>query len=81
VDTTYVYADCGTPPERTAVDLRPVTWTVIDGQFALSAEGYENLSYNTTMILAAIKEYKVELAWYEECLSEQARQAEMWRLE
>jgi hypothetical protein len=68
VDTVYVYPDCGSPPVRTQVDLKQITWKVIDGNFALSPEGYENLSYNVTMILAAIRELGLEIEYYEKCI-------------
>ncbi len=65
----YVYADCGTPPKRTKVQLRVLSWQVIDGRFSMSAKGYEDLSYNVSQVLAAVKEFGIELEYYEKCLA------------
>lgn len=65
----YVRAECGNPPERTPVNLRPLSWQVIDSRFTLSPEGYEDLSYNVSMILLGIRELQAEVEFYERCLS------------
>lgn len=76
VVSEYVYADCGTPPERDKVYLRALSWEVIDGRFTLSATAYENLSYNTSEILKALKQLKVIVEYYEQCLQEQKKSSQ-----
>ena len=72
--TKYVRAECGEPPSREAVNLRPISWQIIDGRFTLSPEGYEDLSYNVSSILAGIRELQSEIEFYEECLSSTPKQ-------
>lgn len=67
--TEYIRADCGTPPKRQDVNLRAFEWLIIDDRFTLSAKGYEDLSYNVTVILAGIRELQAEIDFYERCLS------------
>lgn len=67
--TKYVQAECGTPPSKTAVNLRSLSWQIIEGRFTLSPEGYEDLSYNVSMILAGIKELQSEIEFYEACVA------------
>lgn len=69
VVTKYVKTDCGEPPQRASVNLRPISWQIIDDRFTLSAEGYEDLAYNVTTILAGIRELQSEIDFYEACLS------------
>jgi hypothetical protein len=69
VVTKYVRAECGEPPQRAFVNLRPIEWQIIEGRFTLSAEGYEDLGYNVSMILAGIRELQSEIEFYEKCLS------------
>lgn len=76
VVTKYVRTDCGEPPVRAPVNLRPIEWLIIDGRFTLSSEDYENLGYNVSMILAGIRELSAEVEFYEECLSSSAQKQE-----
>jgi hypothetical protein len=71
VITKYARAECGTPPQRQEVNLRPISWRVLDDRFSLSTEGYEDLSYNITVILAGIRELQSEIEFYETCIKNQ----------
>lgn len=73
VVTKYITTDCGEPPQRSAVNLRPIEWRIIEGRFTLSPEGYEDLGYNVSMILAGIRELRGEVEFYERCLSSSAQ--------
>lgn len=66
----YLHSQCGTPPQRNQVDLRPIQWEIISDKFTLSATGYEDLSYNITQIWAGVSELKTEIKYYELCLEE-----------
>ena len=68
VITKVILPDCGTPPQRPVIDLRPISWKVIDDLFTLSAKGYEDLSYNVTEIWSGVKHLKLEVEYYELCL-------------
>lgn len=77
VVTKFVETDCGEPPKRSAVNLRPISWQIIDGRFTLSPEGYEDLSYNVSAILGGIRELQSEIGFYEGCLSSSAQKPEV----
>ena len=64
----YIRPDCGTPPSRAPVVLRSISWQIIGGRFTLSPDGYEDLSYNVTMILQAAEELNIEIKYYEDCV-------------
>jgi len=67
----YVYLDCGNPPERQLIDFKPLQWTIVEGgNFALTPEGYKDLSYNISQIILGTKELKNEIKFYEDCLAE-----------
>lgn len=76
VVTKYVTTDCGEPPQRAPVNLRPISWLIVEGRFTLSSEDYENLGYNVSMILAGIRELQSEVEFYEECLSSSVQKPE-----
>ena len=71
VQVKFVRAECGSPPKRSAVNLRPIEWLIIDGRFTLSAEGYEDLGYNVSTILGGIRELQSEIDFYEQCLEDE----------
>jgi hypothetical protein len=79
--TQWVFADCGVQPERSSVQLKPLSWQVINGRFSLSPQGYQDLSYNVTMALASMKEYEVVLAYYQACLDDNAAKAAAMNVE
>jgi hypothetical protein len=64
-----VYPDCGTPPQRDPIELRAIEWLVVNGRFTLSAEGYEDLSYNITEIWKGIEQLNTEIKYYEQCVA------------
>lgn len=66
-----VYPDCGDPPQRDPVELRQVEWIVDKetGYFALSANGYEDLSYNVSEILSGVRQLITEVQYYEQCVA------------
>lgn len=64
-----VALDCGIPPQRDPIDLRPVAWTIIGARFTLSPEGYEDLGYNISEILKGVRQLQNEIIYYEECIN------------
>lgn len=66
----YVYQDCGTPPARDTIELRPIFWQVQKGMFSLTANEYEDLSYNISQITLGVAQLKNEIKFYEQCLAE-----------
>jgi hypothetical protein len=64
----FVIPDCGTPPQRDPVELRPVIWQIIDDRFTLTPEGYEDLSFNVTEIWRGVEQLRNEITYYEQCL-------------
>ena len=69
VITEYMYPDCGVIPARDPVNLRSVSWKVINGLFTLTPDEYENLSYNVSEITRGVKQLSVQLDYYEQCVS------------
>ena len=73
-ETVYIQPDCGTPPRRAPVELRPITWRIIPNEkgeqgFWLSANGYEDLAFNTSEISKGSRELKAEIQYYINCLA------------
>lgn len=73
-ETVYVQPDCGTPPRRAPVELRKITWRIIPDEngeqgFWLSAQGYEDLGFNTSEIGKGSRELKAEIQYYLKCLA------------
>lgn len=69
--------NCGNPPERDHIDLRPMSdsWRILPGpdgeqRFTLSAEAYENLGFNITQILKGVKQLREEIKYYRDCIAE-----------
>lgn len=72
--STYVYADCGKPPQRSPVEFRPITWRILpdakgEQRFTLTAKGYEDLSFNQSETEKGSKELKAEIQYYLDCLT------------
>lgn len=70
VVTQFVKPDCGNPPRRDRIALRRFSWVVRDGWFSLSADGYEDLSYNISQMIKGIDQLRSEVHYYENCLAE-----------
>jgi len=68
--------DCGTPPQRPPIDLRPITWKIIGDRFTLNPQGYEDLSYNVSEIWSGVEHLLIELTYYRRCLEENAKTEE-----
>ena len=66
--------DCGTPPQRPPINLRPITWKIIGDRFTLTPEGYEDLSYNVSGIWLGVEQLIIEVEYYESCLEKNASQ-------
>ena len=69
VKTKFVTPDCGNPPERGKIKLRPIIWDLSGGKWVLTAKGYEDLSYNMSVLEGAIKELIAETEYYRQCVS------------
>ncbi len=73
--TEYVYADCGTPPQRAPIEFRAVEWEILDiggeQRFTLPPGEYEDLAFNTSEIVKGVKELKAEIQFYVACLNRQ----------
>lgn len=71
--THFVRADCGTPPRRRSIDFQLPTFLVlkIDGQqrFTLSPDEYKKLKFNMEEIESGVKELRLEIQFYLDCLS------------
>ena len=70
--TEIVYHDCGTPPQRDPVDFEPLIWAVLedsDTPYALSGEGYKTISNIMTTIWNGIKQLRIEIEFYENCVN------------
>ena len=73
VITKFVKPDCGIPPKRSIIKLRPVIWGYMydeDGDvvYTITPRGYEDLSFNTSEIIKGAKELKAEIDYYRECI-------------
>ena len=66
----YIHSQCGNPPQRSSVNLRPVNWEIVGDRFTLTPQGYEDLSYNVTEIWSGVAQLKTEIEYYEKCLQE-----------
>lgn len=74
--TKYVTADCGAPPQRSTIELRQVTWAVIETLegdesrqwFALAPSEYADLGWNTSEMIKGARELRGEATYYSECL-------------
>jgi hypothetical protein len=63
--------DCGAPPQRPPIDLRPISWKIIGDRFTLDPKGYEDLSYNVSEIWSGVEHLRNEVKFYEQCILEQ----------
>lgn len=80
VETVFVKPDCGDPPSRDKIDLRPIDWRILqfDDQqlFTLTTDAYEDLGYNVSQILSSIRQLVSEIIFYQDCVSRAQNQAE-----
>lgn len=64
----HIHSQCGNPPQRDSVNLRPLAWEIVGDRFTLSPKGYEDLGFNMTQIWTGVELLQVEIRYYELCL-------------
>jgi hypothetical protein len=79
VKTVYqkqkIKIQCIDAPKVEPLKLRDITWLVVglgDGTkgIGLSTDGYENLSYNTSLIYSQLKQQIAIKNYYRDCITE-----------
>lgn len=75
VITEFVTPDCGEPPRGDEIELLEVTWQVLpnaegDQMFCLSGTEYGDLGHNTAEIKQGVRQLRLRLNWYQECLDD-----------
>jgi len=70
--TRYVTYECGVVPALTSITLLEIHWVLFkvgdNAVWTLTAQQYQNLGKNTSMILAGVKELKGQRDFWKTCI-------------
>ena len=60
--------DCGDPPTRDPIKLKPIEWKILDGRYTLAPEQYAVLGENMGEILKASGQMVAVIRFYRGCI-------------